>query len=263
LSTSKKICDFCLNQNDEEVFMEEINDSLICPKCKNCIFIDLENYKKAWYKNAEGIFPFLRPEITSDDLPNPRLLFLYQDCYQALLIGRYNASLVMMGVLLEAVMKERIELKLGEYFSKPFGPCLQKIETHKLMSQEHIFFLRKFKDIIRNPYQHDDEADIMNGIYMPTWPIKFESEISAEAIGDLMKNIRSGKIKPKFLPVSEIPAIRSFAKQSYDQKRAIKLFTEVHDFLIEVCKFYFKECEYQEHNLKYGTGLEKIEHYKI
>jgi len=56
-------------------------------------------------------------------LPNPRLLFLYQDCYQALLIGRYNASLVMMGVLLEAVMKERIELKLGEYFSKPFGPC--------------------------------------------------------------------------------------------------------------------------------------------
>jgi len=263
LSTSTTVCDFCMKQNGEEVLMEEKSDSLVCPKCKSCIFIDLENHKKAWYKNAEETFPFLRPELTSHDLPNPRLLFLYQDCYQTLLVGRYNASLVMMGVLLEAIMKERIELKLGEYFSKPFGPCLQKIEAHRLMSQEHIFFLRKFKDLVRNPYQHDDEVNIMKGIYMPVWPIKFGNEISAEKLKKALDDIKSGKFKPVFLPVSEIPAIRYVAKESYDRKRAVELFNEVNDFLINTYNIYFKDSEYQEHHQKYGTGLEKVEHYKV
>jgi len=39
------------------------------------------------------------------------------------------------------------------------------------------------------------------------------------------------------------------------------LFNEVHDFLIDVHHLYFKEWEYKEHNLKYGTRLEKVEHY--
>jgi hypothetical protein len=263
MSTSKSICDFCFKQNGEEVFLEEKNDSLICPRCKNCIFIHLEGHKKSWSINSEENFPFLRPELTNQDLPNPRLLFLYQDCYQTLLIGRYNASIVMMGVLLEVIMKERIELKLGEYFSKPFGPCLEKIERNKLMGQEHIFFLRKFKNTARNPYQHADEVDIMKGIYMPVWPVKFENEISAENMKKFIDDINSGKVKPKFLPVSDIPAIRSIAKQSYDRKKAIELFNEMHDFLIDAYRFYFKEWEFQEHHRKYGTGLEKVDHFNI
>lgn len=90
-------------------------------------------------------------------------------------------------------------------------------------------------------YQHADEADIVKGSYMQVWPIS---------------------LNVKFLPVSEIPAIRSLAKQSYYQK-AMELFNEVHDFLIDIYKLYFKEREYQEHNPKYGTGLEKVGHYKV
>ncbi len=190
---------------------------------KKCIFIDLEAHKKGWYTKAEEIFPFLRPEPIINDLPNPRSLFLYQDCYQTLLIGRYNASIVMMGVLLEVITKERIEHKLGEYFSEPFGPCLKKIESHKLMRQVHIFFLRKFKNSVRNPYQHADEVDIMKCIFIPVWPIKFENEFSAEKMEKFISDIESGKAKPKFLPVSDIPAIRSIAKQSYDRNKAIVL----------------------------------------
>ncbi|MDR7666370.1 hypothetical protein RG963_11385 [Methanosarcina sp. Z-7115] len=98
---------------------------------------------------------------------------------------------------------------------------------------------------------------------MQVWPIKFESKISAENMDKFMNDIKSGKGKPKFLPVSEIPAIRSLAKQSYYQKKAMELFNGVHDFLIDIYKLYFKEWEYQEYNPKYGTGLEKVEHYKI
>jgi len=43
----------------------------------------------------------------------------------------------------------------------------------------------------------------------------------------------------------------------------MELFNEVHDFLIDIYKLYFKEWEYEEHNPKYGPGLEKVEHYKV
>jgi len=60
----------------------------------------------------------------------------------------------MMGILVKVIIKERIELKLGECFSKPFGFCLEKIGTHKLMSPEHIFFLQKFKKSLKVRFLH-------------------------------------------------------------------------------------------------------------
>jgi hypothetical protein len=33
--------------------------------------------------------------------------------------------------------------------------------------------------------------------------------------------------------------------------------------LIDAYHLYFKEREHREHNQKYGTGLEKVEHYKV
>jgi hypothetical protein len=128
------------------------------------------------------------------------------------------------------------------------------------MRQVHIFVLRKFKNSVRNPYQHADEVDIMKCIFIPVWPIKFENEFSAEKMEKFISDIESGKAKPKFLPVSDIPAIRSIAKQSYDRNKAMYLFNEVHDFIIDAYKLYFKEWEYHQ---KYGTGLEKVEHLKI
>ena len=80
-----------------------------------------------------------------------------------------------MGVLIEALMKERIRLKLGFDFQKPYGICLEKIKKEKLLEREDIKFLRKFKDEIRNPYQHSDEKKILEGIFVPVWPIKFDA----------------------------------------------------------------------------------------
>ncbi|MCX9074552.1 MAG: hypothetical protein OIN88_07825 [Candidatus Methanoperedens sp.] len=225
MDEAKEICGRCKQINNEEVFMVEKHDMLVCPKCQTSFFIKgkspLERYKENWNNNADEIFVLVRPELSQGDLVNPRLFFLYEDCYHTILIGRYNASIIMMGVLLETLMKERINLKLGGYFEGEYGPCLKN------------------------------------------WPIQFEGEISLEKLSKAIKDTKSGRLKPKLLPAAEIPAFRSIAKQAYDRKRAIELFNQVYDFLLGAKIKYFKQEEYDEHNKKFGTGLENVEHYKV
>ncbi|HLB71390.1 MAG TPA: hypothetical protein VJJ51_10140 [Candidatus Methanoperedens sp.] len=267
MDEAKEICGRCKQINNEEVFMVEKHDMLVCPKCQTSFFIKgkspLERYKENWNNNADEIFVLVRPELSQGDLVNPRLFFLYEDCYHTILIGRYNASIIMMGVLLETLMKERINLKLGGYFEGEYGPCLKKIKVERLMDAEDIVFLRWFKNEVRNPYQHANEAEILQGVLVPVWPIQFEGEISLEKLSKAIKDTKSGRLKPKLLPAAEIPAFRSIAKQAYDRKRAIELFNQVYDFLLGAKIKYFKQEEYDEHNKKFGTGLENVEHYKV
>ena len=260
-------CIVCKRTKGEEVFMIEKHDMLVCPKCKTSFFLKgkspLERYEDTWKRNAEEVFPLLRPPLYQSDLGNLRLFFLYEDCYYTLLIGSYNASIVLMGVLLEAIMKERIRLKLGIDFRGPYGACLHKIDSEGLMRAEDIRFLRKFKDETRNPYQHADESKILEGIFVPVWPLQFEGELSLEKLEQGFERAKSGQLKPKLLPAADVPAIRPVVKQAYDRKRAINLFNQVYDFLLAAKVKYFKQEDYEEHHKKFGTGLEKVEHYKI
>lgn len=266
MDENKILCNRCKQIRNEEVLMIEKRDTLVCPKCQTSLIIKerspLERFKENWNNNADEIFAFVRPELNQGDLANPKLFFLYEDCYHTLLIGKYNASIVLMGVLLEALMKERINLKLGGYFDKPYGACLKKIEEEKLMRGEDIHFLKKFKNMIRNLYQHSDEAKILQGIFIPTWAFEF-GDITLEKIEKAIEGSKSGQFKPKLLPASDIPALRTIAKQAYDTKIAIELFNQVYDFLIVANIRYFKQKEYEEHNKKFGTGLENVEHYKV
>lgn len=263
----KFLCMVCKRTRGEEVFMIEKHDMPVCPKCKTSFILDgkspLGRYEDNWKRNAEEVFPLLRPPMYQTHLANPRLLFLYEDCYYTLLIGRYNASIVMMGVLLEALMKERIWLKLGIDFRRPFGACLKKIEKEKLMEVKDIRFLRKFKDEVRNPYQHADEFQITRGLFARVWPLQFEGGLSLKKLERAMENVKSGRLKPIFLPAATTPSIRSSVKQAQDPKRAINLFNQVYDFLLAAKVKYFKQEEYDEHHRKLGMKLKKVEHYKV
>ena len=260
-------CPACKSTKGKEVSMIEKHDTLACPECRLVLLLSgkspLGRYAETWRTSAEELFPLLRPPVDEFVLLNTRVHFLYEDCYYTLLIGRYNASIVLMGVLLEALMKERIGLKLGIEFKGTYGSCLRTIKSNTLMQAEDIQFLERFKDEIRNPYQHADEVGILQGLLVPVWPMEIQGELSFEKINTLMDNAKSGKMKPKLLPASEIPAIRSVVKQEYDRKRAIDLFNSVYDFLIGAEAKYFKQEDYDEHNRKFGTGLEKVPHYKV
>jgi hypothetical protein len=65
---------------------------------------ELAAHQETWKNNSDLLFALLRPELPSTLTLESGLKALYQDCYQTLLIGRYNASIVMMGVLLEALI---------------------------------------------------------------------------------------------------------------------------------------------------------------
>lgn len=260
-------CPACSRTKEKEVLMIEKYDLLVCPECQTSFILTgkspLGRYADDWKRNADEVFPLVRPEMNLADLPIPRLFFLYEDCYHTLLIGRYNASIVLMGVLLEALMKERIRLKLGIEFQHPYGPCLKKIEKERLMDAKDIQFLRTFKDKIRNPYQHADEYKILQGCFAKVWPFKIEGELTFEKIEQFMKDVTAGKLKPKLLPAADIPSIRSVVKQSFDRVRAIELFNQIFDFLIEANARYFKQEEYDEHHKKFRTSLENIEYYRV
>lgn len=255
-------CPACKQSRGEDIAMIEKYDLVICPECKTSIIIEgkspLGRYAEDWGKNAEDVFPFLRPPLYMNDLANLRLYFLYEDCYHSLLIGRHNASIVLMGVLLEALMKERIWLKLGIYFQKPYGDCLKEIEGERLMDAKDIKFLREFKDKIRNPYQHADEIKIVEdsaGGFVDAYPVLIDiSKSVTPQLEKAIKDAKSGKLRPKQIPPTD-PLVRSLTKQKIDRERVIGLFNQIYDFLLASKIKYFREEDYDEHHKKFGTTL--------
>lgn len=250
------LCRVCEDKG-KKVTMIERHDMLICPTCSMSIILKdkspLGRYEEEWIKNAESMFPLVRPPLYLNDLANPRLYFLYEDCYHTLLMGKYNASIVLMGVLLEALMKERIWLKLNVEPRVAYGGCLEIIKKNKLMDAEDTSFLKKFKDEIRNPYQHADDTQIVEGMgFYLAYAIPLDkSESVAKQLEQGIKNVKNGKLKPVLIPVTN-PLIRDIAKKEHDRKRVVDLFNQVYDFLLSSKIKYFKKEEYEEHRKKFG-----------
>lgn len=248
MSKNEIFCISCFKYKEARIILEQNGNVLECPVCHNSFQIDgqdlLEEYEEEWNENSKRVLWNIRPAFNQNEIGNPRLYFLYMDCYHTLLVGRYNASIVMIGVLVEVILKEIIRVRTGEEFKKPFGPCLQKIIKNKLMTESEIKYLKEFKNKIRNPYQHGDDGEILKDIKVPIWPIKFKNENNVDGLKSFLEKINSGTIKPVFVPASEVLAIRPLSKQSHDQNKAIKLFNEVHDFLF-VCNIrYFNQKDY-------------------
>jgi hypothetical protein len=261
------LCPSCKKVRNIDVEMVVKYDKIICEKCKTS-FTDpdanpLGRYFEEWKNNGEKMYPLVRPPLQMDFLANVRLYYIYEDCYHCILTGRYNASIVLLGVLLEALMKERIYLKSGMDFQKPYGAALKEIKNEGWMRYEDIAFLEWFKNEIRNPYQHSDEKKIMKGKYVAVWPINIGKDFTLEKLADFRSEINSKKIPPQFVPVSDVPAVRSVVKKEYDEKNSVKLFNQVYDFLLNCQIIYFNKSEYDEFHRKFHNILAGLDHYDL
>jgi hypothetical protein len=222
---------------------------------------ELAAYQETWKNNSDFLFALLRPELPSTITLDPGLKALYQDCYQTLLIGRYNASIVMMGVFLEGLMKERIRLKTGKDFPKPYGQCVDRLMGIKrlkerieragdgcnLIESKDITFLDRFRDKVRNVYAHFDEAKVVDGRIMQAWeiPLDFSQPAVLPKLKTAIEEAKAGKRKPMLLDAKH-PALRSVSKFQSDPMTAVRLFNLVYDFALGFMMKYLRQKDYDE-----------------
>jgi hypothetical protein len=261
------ICPFCKNTKNKEVSLTEKHDLLVCSECNSSIMLSSKNplprYQEYWKLNSEALYPRIRDPLTQHDFANPRLFFLYEDCFHCLLTGRFNAAIILLGVLLEALMRELITLKNDDYSPGSYGACLNTIESQNLMKYEDTAFLKNFKEKIRNLYQHSKEGQILKGKYGKIWAFSFDGDLTPDKLLKAKESVSSGTAKPSIIPVSSYPSIGSIFKQEYDRELAITLFNEVHDFVQAAIFKYFKQEFYDEHHKKFGNRLQDLPHYVI
>ena len=117
----------------------------------------IETIEQQWVENVRKTIFF---RVHAFDLPHmePRLRQAYMDTYCVTMMGFWNVSIIMQGVLLETLVKEIIYAKEKKDFRKAFGYAINRCEKKGYLTDVEIKFLRGFKDQIRNPYQHVERA---------------------------------------------------------------------------------------------------------
>ena len=261
----KLLCPFC-KKNGKQIELEIESGIASCPDCNSSImfeapeYINLKNLSKIWEKNADDAFhliKILEPQYIED----PSISSLYEDIYQTLLIGRYRASIVLMGTFIEAIVKERIRLKTGKDFQKPLGPALKELKNQKLMENYDIQYLELFKNEIRNSYLHIDDKLILEDQYLMHFPIEYKNgHPDPTKLMKLVDDAVSGKVQP--VPIrADAQGIRFIANEIKSKKYAIYLLNDLTDFLISASVKYFNVKEYEEFEKRFGSGFEGFNHY--
>ena len=129
---------------------------------------ELESMKLNLTKNLD--------KLPNEELPfmEPHLRALYFETYFLLAKGFYNASLVLCGILLENLIKEKLfneNISDEKLENMTFGQSIVKAEKLKTLNKDEINFLEEKKKVIRNPYAHYNKMKLSKGIYFPMWKI--------------------------------------------------------------------------------------------
>jgi len=177
----------------------------------------------------------------------PRIRKLYFETLQVLILGCFNASIVMCGLLLEALLKELLRIKKDSIeedikFYDSINLCRKKGYITK-PEKKWIHGVRKN---VRDLYQHSQVRKIVGNVsYSGKW-INFKNPAD---LLETIKRIQSGqdtsnldvKIEDVIKTNDEIPELGDIAKGQLDKKRALPLFLEVNNFLKEIVKRHFEK----------------------
>ncbi len=215
------------------------------------IYSDPEKDVDGWFKKDRDSIVACLKQMPSDDLSlyaEPRIRKLYFETYFLISLGLHNASIVMCGVLLEALLKEIIFFRerkdLTDIVSAKnadFGHAIKFCESKGYITDTEAEWLRKIKDEIRNRYLHSNVDAIAKGIGYPAWEIKFKN---IEELISKIKKIQSGAMDlgaPKIITGDDLRPISDIAKAQIDEKRSLPLFLEVDNFTREMVRRHFEE----------------------
>jgi len=211
----------------------------------------LESMKKTLYENL--------PKLPNEELPfmEPHLRAIYFQAYYLMAMGFYNTSLVLCGILLENLVKEKLfmnEISDEELEKMNFGQAINKTKNMGLLSEEEIKFLESKKDSLRNPYVHYNKMKLSEGIYYPVWKIP-----SGEIVPKLIapdKRVKDGEIteaearpelinciNPELMSSKELRPISQTAKSEMEKQFGPQIFCEVDKFTREFAVNHFEPKE--------------------
>ncbi len=212
----------------------------------------LESLKKSLSENLDKLpnreLPFMEPHLRA----------IYFETYFLIAQGFYNSSLVLCGILLESLIKEKLfmdEISDEELEKMNFGQAIKKAKDKNLLSPDEINFLEIKRDNLRNPYAHYNKMKLSEGIYFPVWKI----ENPVEKLISLQKRVNNGELteaqarqelikgqKPEFMSSKEFRPLSQTAKSEIERNNAPLVFLEIDKFTREFARKYFKPKEKEE-----------------
>jgi len=207
---------------------------------------ELENMKVNLTKNLD--------KLPNEELPfmESHLRALYFQSYFLLAYGFNNASIVLDGILLESVTKEKLFMdgisdeKLEQM---NFAQAIRKCKEMGILSESELVFLEEKNKLIRNPYAHYNQFKISEGIYFPTWKI----ENPVEKLISLQERVNKGEltevqarqelikgVKPELMSSKEFRPLGQIVKSEKEKIDSIDIFLEIDKFIRKFAEKYFK-----------------------
>jgi hypothetical protein len=177
----------------------------------------------------------IMPSLNGLPHMEPHLLALYRETHLVTLLSLHNVSIIMQGVLLEALVKEIIFEKEKIDFEQPFGPAIERCEKREYLDSDELKFLTAFKNTYRNSYQHVNIKKITQGKRVDSWAIKVDRNY---VLGSLLRGIQSVKQnkagEPKPMGYDDLRPVGYVIKQASDKEQSLPLFIEVDKFFREM-----------------------------
>jgi hypothetical protein len=220
---------------------------------KNKLYEDKNKLIETELKNLKTKLNENLDKLPNEEIPfmEPHLRALYFQTYFLIAYGFYNASLVLCGILLETITKEKLfneGVKDEELERMNFGGAISKCKSMRVLDEDELRFLESKKDELRNPYAHHNKMKLTKGKYVPTWKIPNP----VEKIIELDKLVTSGKIteaqarqelikgiNPTLKSSKEFRPIAQLIKSEDDKNKAIPIFSEIDKFVRDFAIKYF------------------------
>lgn len=159
----------------------------------------------------------LLPEFP--DIGTPSVQTLYQEIQECILMGLNGAAITLSGILVEFALKVAIirkessvnnQIELWDFVETlDFGKSISKAKELRIIDENKANKLTRFKDDVRNPYNHYNLKKITRGF---------------TAGKTKVVDIKTGKFEEKDLTAEENPQIWFVAKSFVDRKRVIEVF---------------------------------------
>jgi len=232
--------------NEKKKYPESEEGLILYPK----IYIDPEREVETWFRNNKVEIIGRLKKLPSDNLSiyaEPRVRALYGQTYQIFTLGFNNATIVMCGILVEAMLKEIIFFKENKDFteivgikSADFAHAINFCEKKGYISEGEAKRLRIIKNKIRNPYLHSNIEKITEHIGVRGWEIKYKNP---RELLEKMRLMMEGKLKlppSKILTGEDLRAIGDIVKGRIDEQISLDLFLEVDSFVRTMIKKHFE-----------------------